>query len=61
VADKKFGFGKLGSTFKRRITQNLFGKYKVDRQEKNSKTVYDMIKTTNKILHYPTDAQIYNS
>ena len=58
---RKFGFGKLDSAFKGRITQNLFGKYMVDRQEKNSKTVYDMIKTTTKTLYHPTDAQIYNS
>jgi len=46
LAGRKFEFGKLGIKFKGRITQDLFGKYVVDRQEKNSKPVYDMIKTT---------------
>jgi hypothetical protein len=46
VAVKKFEFGKLENAFKGRITQTLFGKFVVDRQEKNSKPVYDMIKTT---------------
>ena len=61
MAGRKFEFGKLDITFKGRITQNLFRKYVVDRQEKNSQTGYDMIKTTTKTLYYPTDAQIYNS
>lgn len=46
VEGRKFEFGKLDSVVKGRIAQNLFGKYVVDRQEKNSKTVYDTIKTT---------------
>jgi hypothetical protein len=44
VEGRKFVSGKLGCKFKGRITRNLFGKYPVSRQERNVKTICQIIK-----------------